>query len=282
MCNSSNALIPQAARVARIHAETSDVKTFHVTDASGKIPFAHLPGQCAMLGIPGVGEAIFSIASPPADAGYLAFSVKAVGKLTRHMHNLPPGAPLTLRGPYGTPFPVNGAMMGRDLLFIAGGIGIAPLRSAIKHVFANRSHYGAVDIVYGANSASDLVYANEVRSKWPSQPDTRIRLTVDKNESGWGGHVGFVPAYLSELGFAPEGGNGDRIALICGPPIMIKYSLEALAALGFKKSQAYTTLEMRMKCGVGTCGRCNIGHKYVCRDGPVFRCDELEELPDEY
>jgi NAD(P)H-flavin reductase len=271
-------MIPQPARITNIRTETPDVKTFRVVGENGEKPFAHLPGQCAMLGIPGVGEAMFSIASSPTNTGGFDFSIKAVGNLTNHLHNLPPDSPLTLRGPYGTPFPVADALKEKDLLFIAGGIGIAPLRSVIKYVFDNRSDYGSVDIVYGARSAADLVYLKEIQSEWTQEPDTRVYLTIDRPEDTWDGHIGFVPSYIKEL--TPDADN--KIALICGPPVMIKYSLEALLALGFLKNQIYTTLEMRMKCGVGKCGRCNIGHKYVCIDGPVFRCDELDELPEEY
>ncbi|MCL2501044.1 MAG: FAD/NAD(P)-binding protein [Defluviitaleaceae bacterium] len=270
--------VPQPARITRIHTETHDVKTFRVVNANGEKPFAHLPGQCAMLGVPGVGEAMFSIASSPTDNDGFDFSIKAVGKLTRYLHNLPPDSPLTIRGPFGKPFPVTDTLKGKDLIFIAGGIGIAPLRSVIRYVFAHRSDYGTADIVYGARSAADLVYLEEMQNEWPKQKNTRVHLTIDRPEEGWDGHVGFVPSYVKEL--VPDVKN--KIALICGPPVMIKYSIEALLALGFVKPQIYTTLEMKMKCGVGQCGRCNIGHKYVCTDGPVFRADELDELPEEY
>jgi len=219
------------------------------------------------------------------NAAYFDFSIKAVGQLTHHLHAMQPGDTLTIRGPFGRPFPVDGALRGRDLLFIAGGIGIAPLRSVIQYVLDNRDEYGRVDIVYGARSSADLVYLDEIQREWTTAPDTHIHLTIDRAQEDWDGHVGFVPAYIKELfdNAAPNPSNhGNRTALICGPPIMIKYSLEALLEMGFQKKQIYTTLEMRMKCGVGQCGRCNVGHKMVCIDGPVFRCDELEELPDEY
>jgi NAD(P)H-flavin reductase len=171
---------------------------------------------------------------------------------------------------------------GNDLLFVAGGIGIAPLRSAIRYVFNRRKDYGSVDIIYGARSAADRVYADEIRTDWQKRKDTRVHLTIDRPEDGWKGHVGYVPALIKEIGLAQKDSVRKRLAAVCGPPLMIKYSLEALADLGFARNQIYTTLEMRMKCGVGQCGRCNIGQKYVCADGPVFRCDELDELPEEY
>jgi len=264
--------VPSVGVITHIKTETPDVKTFRIATN-----FTHAPGQCAMIGIPSVGEAMFSISSSPTNAEYMEFSIKAVGKLTNHLHKLAPGSQVTIRGAYGKPFPVDDALRGKDLLFIAGGIGLAPLRSVIGYVFDKRENYGTVDILYGARSASDLVFKGEVTDEWQSQPNTNTYVTIDHPQDGWRGHVGFVPAYLQEIGFA-----NDKTALICGPPIMIKYTLAALITMGFKKEQVYTTLEMRMKCGIGKCGRCNIGSKYACKDGSVFRCDELDYLPEEY
>ena len=141
----------------------------------------------------------------------------------------------------------------------------------------HRSEYGTVDIVYGSRSADDLVQLAEIREVWMKSADVNVYLTIDREQEGWDGHVGFVPNYVKELSFRP-----DKTALVCGPPIMIKFVLEGLKKLGFSNEQVYTTLELRMKCGVGKCGRCNIGSKYVCKDGPVFRFDEIDELPNEY
>jgi len=277
MCNCSDLLIPLIGVITHIQTETPDTKTFRVVGQLDKKVFNHMPGQCAMLGIPGVGEAMFSISSSPTNTEYMEFSIKAVGKLTYYLHKLEPGSQLTIRGPYGNPFSVEDSLKSQDLLFIAGGIGLAPLRSVIRYVFDKRELYGKVDILYGARSASDLVFLDEIRKDWTSQHETDTYLTIDRAEEGWDGHVGFVPAYLSEIGF-----TSNKTALVCGPPIMIKYTLASLIEMGFKKEQVYTTLEMRMKCGIGKCGRCNIGSKYICKDGPVFRCDELDYLPDEY
>ena len=141
----------------------------------------------------------------------------------------------------------------------------------------NRVDYGTVDILYGSRSADDLVQLKEIQEVWSKAEGVNVYLTIDRPQEGWDGHVGFVPAYLKELEFAT-----DKTALICGPPIMIKFVLAALVEMGFSKEQVYTTLELRMKCGIGQCGRCNIGSKYVCKDGPVFRCDEIDEMPNEY
>jgi len=271
-----SALIPQPARIIAKRTETPDTQTFTVTGEKGK-PFGHLPGQCAMLSLPGVGEAMFSISSSPTQADGYEFSIKAVGKLTHALHALPVGATVLMRGAHGRPFPVEDELRGKDLLFVAGGIGIAPLRSVIKYVFDHRPHFGAVDIVYGARSAADLVFREEMQREWAAQPNTRVHLTIDRAEGGWGGNVGFVPVFLQDLQLR----RGDHRVLVCGPPVMITYTLDTLLARSFTKQQVYTTLEMRMKCGVGQCGRCNIGQKYICADGPVFRADELDALPKE-
>ena len=277
MCDCFDLLVPTVGVITHIQTETADTKTFRVVGANGKKALDHMPGQCAMLGIPGVGEAMFSISSSPTNTEYMEFSIKGVGKLTHYLHKLPVGSQLTIRGPYGKAFPVDDLLQAKDLLFIAGGIGLAPLHSVIKYVLDKRENYGSVDILYGARSADDLVFKEEVTAQWQKEPNTRTYVTIDRPQAGWDGHVGFVPAYLQEVGF-----SNDKTALICGPPIMIKYALAALIEMGFKKEQVYTTLEMRMKCGLGKCGRCNIGAKYICKDGPVFRCDELDYLPEEY
>lgn len=270
-------LIPLLGIVTDIKRQTPDVKTFRVEAPGGGVVFPHMPGQCAMLSVPGVGEAMFSITSSPTNTAYQEFSVKKCGRLTDWLHDMDVGQQLTVRGPYGNNFPVETELRGKDLLFIAGGIGLAPLRSVINYVRDNRANYGEVDIVYGARSAADLVYLDEIRNEWDGKNDVRMHLTIDRAEDGWNGNVAFVPTFLKELAFPPT-----KTGLVCGPPIMIKFVLAALMEMGFAKTQVYTTLELRMKCGVGKCGRCNIGSKYVCRDGPVFRCDQVDEMPDEY
>ena len=270
-------LLPQTAVVTDIRTDTPDVKTFRVVTPEGKIPFDHMPGQCAMLTIPGVGEAMFSITSSPTNTEYKEFSIKRCGMLTEALHAMEPGQEIGIRGPYGKPFPVDTEFKGKDLLFIAGGIGIAPLRSVINYVRAHREDYGHIDVLYGSRSADDLVDYQEMQPEWANEKDFSVYLTIDREQQGWEGHVGFVPSYLKEIGFKPT-----STAIICGPPIMIKFVLAGLVEMGFNKTQIYTTLELKMKCGVGKCGRCNIGSKYVCKDGPVFRFDEIDELPNEY
>lgn len=270
-------LIPVVGVVTDIRQDTPDVKTFRVNAPNGGKLFEHKPGQCAMLSIPGAGEGMFSITSSPTNSEFMEFSIKKCGCLTTWLHQMDVGQEIAVRGPYGNAFPVDTKFVGKDLLFIAGGIGLAPLRSVINYCRDNREKYGKIDIVYGSRSMDDLVDYQEIIDEWCKEDGIDVHLTIDREQEGWDGHVGFVPNYVKELGF-----DTNKTAIICGPPIMIKFTLQGLIELGFDKTQVYTTMELRMKCGIGKCGRCNIGDKYVCKDGPVFRCDELDELPDEY
>ena len=270
-------LIPLVAVVTDIREETPDVKTFRVVGTDGKKLFEHIPGQCAMLSMPGVSEAMISITSSPTNRDFMEFSVKRCGCLSNWLHSMEVGQQITVRGPYGNGFPVETEFRGKNLLFIAGGIGLAPLRSVINYVRDNRKNYGKVRIIYGARSVDDLVAYGEIEDEWKLTEGVEVNLTIDNPDREWGGHVGFIPNYVKELN--PDLG---MTVVMCGPPVMIKFTLAGLKELGFKDTQVYTTMELRMKCGVGKCGRCNIGDKYVCKDGPVFRFDELGELPAEY
>lgn len=274
---SNEALIPMIGVITDIRQDTPDVKTFRVNAIGGGKCFEHKPGQCAMLSIPGVGEAMFSITSSPTNKEYMEFSIKKCGCLTDWLHQMDLGQQITVRGPYGNSFPVEGELLGKNLLFIAGGIGLAPLRSVINYCRDNREKYGSIDIIYGSRSSKDLVDYKEIIDEWMKEDGVNVHLTIDNAEEEWKGHVGFVPSYVKELN-----PTTDKTVLLCGPPIMIKFTLGALKELGFSETQVYTTMELKMKCGIGKCGRCNIGSKYVCKDGPVFRFDQLSELPDEY
>ena len=230
-----------------------------------------------MLSVPGVSEAMISITSSPTVKEYMEFSVKKCGCLTTWLHATEPGQMITVRGPYGNGFPVDTDFKGKDLVFIAGGIGLAPLHSVINYCRANAKDYGKLQVIYGSRSKQDLVDYKEILDEWCKDPNMEVDLTIDNPQPDWDGHVGFIPNYVKEL-------NPDlrKTILMCGPPIMIKFTLAGLKELGFKENQVYTTMELRMKCGIGKCGRCNIGNKYVCKDGPVFRFDQLDELPNEY
>lgn len=270
-------LLPEVAVVESIREETPTIKTFRVVSPNGGKPIEHMPGQCAMISVPPVGEAIFSITSSPTEKDYLDFSIVKTGTVTNFLHDLEEGFEVGIRGPMGNHFPVE-EVKGKDLLFIGGGIGLAPLRSFINYCFDNRDDYGKIDILYGARTPDDMIQKKDIHDIWPKQPNTDVYLTVDKECEGWDGKVALAPHYCEELGFSPE----NKVAITCGPPIMIKFILEALQKMGFSPDQIVTTLELRMKCGVGKCGRCNIGDKYVCIDGPVFTYAQLLEMPPEY
>lgn len=281
MVYEANPLLPNTATIQKVIPETGDVKTFQVVldEEAVMAAWRHEPGQLAMVSVFGVGEAMFSISSAPTRRDYIEFSIKCMGKVTRALHEKEAGDQIGVRGPYGNFFPYE-KFKGKDLLFVGGGIGLAPLRSLIDFVFApeNRGDYGRVEILYGARSYDDLCFKYEVLDEWRNQPDTRVYTTIDRAEEHWTGHVGFVPAYLEEIAPSPK----NKYALICGPPIMIKFVMQALQKLGFKDEQVYSTLELRMKCGIGKCGRCNIGSKFVCLDGPVFSMAEIGRLPPEF
>jgi len=276
-----NPLLPYIATITKVIDETPDVKTFQMVFDDPEVfnVFKQKPGQVAQISIFGVGEATISITSSPTRTGLLEFSIKKVGRLTSVIHQMEPGMKVGIRGPYGNNFPYE-MMKGKDLLFIGGGIGLAPLRSLIDFVLApeNRQDYGKVEILYGARSAADLCFKYDLFDNWPKMPDTQVYVTIDRPEEGWDGHVGFVPAYLEEINPNPA----NKVTITCGPPIMIKFVLQALEKMGYSEDQVVTTLELKMKCGIGKCGRCNIGSKFVCVDGPVFTLRELKKLPPEF
>ncbi|MCL2008816.1 MAG: FAD/NAD(P)-binding protein [Treponema sp.] len=267
-----NPMLPQVCNVIKITKETPDVKTFRVQTVEKKRPFTSKPGQLGMLSLLGVGEAMFSVTAMGED--WIEFALKKTGLLTDALHDIAEGQQVGLRGPYGNTFPSG---KGKNMLFIGGGIGLAPLRSLIRDVFENRGDYKHIDILYGARSYDDLVFKDDIFNVWPKMPDTKLHITVDRGSDEWKGNVGFVPPYLEECAFSPK----DCMVVLCGPPIMINMCMKSLEKMGFTDEQVITTLEMRMQCGVGKCGRCNIGSKLVCVDGPVFSKAELADMPQE-
>jgi sulfhydrogenase subunit gamma (sulfur reductase) len=270
---------PYAARLQELRVETRDVKTLRLVFQDAKIAegFSFRPGQFVELSVAGEGEATFCLASSPKERGYVECSVKRVGLVTEAIHRLDPNALVGLRGPYGNSFPLE-QMEGRDLVFVAGGIGLAALRSLIKVVLAEPQKYGSILILYGARSVADLVYREELE-QWGSRKDLKTVLTVDPGgeSADWKGEVGFVPAVLERL----NPGRKNTTVITCGPPIMIRYVLAALDKMGFDPEAVITTLEMKMKCGLGHCGRCNVGPLYVCKDGPVFTYAQIREFVEQ-
>lgn len=269
--------IPYVGVIKEMFDETPDVKSFRVVGLDGKKLFEHKPGQCAMLIVPGVGESMISITSSPTVQEYQQFSIKKCGCVTSWLHAAKPGTQICVRGPIGNGFPVDTTFKGKDILVVAGGIGLAPVHSVVNYMLAHREDYGRIQVIYGGRSKEDLVFFKELSEDWSKRPNVEVNLTIDRAQEGWDGHVGFVPPYVTEMN--PDLG---MYVIMCGPPILIHLTLDGLKKLGFKDTQVFTTMEMRMKCGIGKCGRCNIGNKFVCKDGPVFSFDQLGELPPEY
>jgi len=278
MSQAGSPYLPQIARIEAVVQETWDTRTFRAVfaDEAVRERFTYRSGQFQEVSVFGVGEATFCLTSSPTRAGSIEFSVKRVGAVTGALHEMGEGDAVGVRGPYGNWFPVE-AMGGKDLVFVGGGIGMAPLRSLLTYCLDRRDEFGHIDIFYGARTPGDLCYTREFEA-WRAAPDTSLYLTVDRGDEAWTGKVGVVPAYLREV--APSSRNA--VAVTCGPPVMIKFTLPELATLGFSDEQILTTLEMKMKCGVGKCGRCNIGKTYVCLDGPVFSYAQLRRLPPEF
>lgn len=272
-----NPFLPILATVREVIEETPNIKTLRISldDPEVREAFDFKPGQVAQLSVFGVGEATFVINSPPSERDYLQFTVMKVGEVTTKLHELRTGDKVGVRGPLGNWFPYE-EMKGKDVLLIAGGIGMAPLRTLLLFILENRADYGRVTLLYGCRTPQDMCFKGDI-PHWRSQRDVEVILTVDRRAPGWTEMVGLVPEVLKEIAPSPKG----TVAVTCGPPVMIKYTLEALKELGFGDEQIVTTLERRMKCGVGLCGRCNIGSRYVCKDGPVFTLAQLKALPAE-
>ncbi len=278
MVEGKNIYQPHLMEIIKIIPETGDTKTFHIQfmDKSVEEKFRYLAGQFGEYSVFGEGEATFCLSSSPTRRGHLEFSVKKVGRVTQALHQLNEGDIIGFRGPYGNFFPLE-KFKGKNLLFIGGGIGLAPLRSLINNVVDTRSDYGEITILYGARTPQDLCFKYDLEA-WSKDPSLQMVTTVDVGDKEWKGKVGLVPIVLEEIKPSPK----NAMAITCGPPIMIRYTLRALDKLGFAPAQVWTTLEMKMKCGLGKCGRCNIGPLYVCKDGPVFTYEELQKLPPEY
>ena len=273
-------LQPLPMRIEKVTAETPDVRTLRLAfadEAQGKA-FAFRAGQFGEYSVFGEGECTFCIASPPTRRGYIECTFRQAGRVTRALADLETGETIGFRGPFGNVFPIDD-WRGKSLLFIAGGIALPPMRSVIWNVLDLRDRYRDITIVYGARTVADLVYKDELAG-WGKRPDVRLVTTVDPGGEtpDWTGETGFVPAVLDKL--APS--SRDAVAVVCGPPVMIKFTLPVLARLGFAPENVFTTLENRMKCGVGKCGRCNTGKYYVCKDGPVFTFAQLKGMPQEY
>jgi len=273
-------LVPMICTVEKIIQETPDVRTYRLkfNDESLTDKFDWLPGQFVEFSLLGSGECTFCIASSSTRKGTFDCSIKRAGIVTADIHrDLEIGDDVGIRGPYGNWFPLED-LKGRNLLFVGGGIGLAPLRSLIQYPIDQRSDNADFTILYGARTSADICYKEEIEA-WKNNKSLKVVLTIDKPEDTWKENIGVVPKILEEV-VKPVIENTKVIT--CGPPIMIKYTLMSLDKLGFNPKDVITTLEMKMQCGLGKCGRCNIGSTYVCKDGPVFTYEELSKLPNEF
>jgi len=273
-------LVPSLCTIEKIIQETADIRTYRLKfkDENLMSKFQWLPGQFVEFSLLGYGECTFCISSSVTRKGTFDCSIKRAGTVTSDIHSrLDEGDEVGIRVPFGNNFPLE-ELKGKNLLFVGGGIGLAPLRSLIQYCIDNRADYKDFTILYGARSSDDLCYKEETK-EWQNNPSLKVILTIDRAEDTWHDNVGVVPKILEEV-VKPTIENTKVIT--CGPPIMIKYTLQSLDRLGFDPKNVITTLEMRMQCGLGKCGRCNIGSTYVCKDGPVFTYEQLKTMPDEY
>lgn len=277
---SDNIYKPYLMEIENIIEETPDVRTFRLKfkNAGEAEQFSFKAGQFGEYSVMGEGESTFCVASSPTRKGYIECTFRKAGRVTNALANLEIGDTVGFRGPYGNTFPVE-QWEGKNLLYIAGGIALPPMRCVIWNTIDLREKYKDITIVYGARTVSDLVYKHELK-EWKERSDIKLILTVDPGGQtpDWSGEVGFVPAVLEKV--APSSEN--TVAILCGPPVMIKFTLPVLKKLGFQDKNIYTTLENRMKCGFGKCGRCNVGRVFVCKDGPVFTYEQILTMPEEY
>ncbi|MCS5695808.1 FAD/NAD(P)-binding protein [Desulfofundulus thermocisternus] len=277
-----NPYLPLPMRLVKNFIETEDnlIHTFTLEflREEDEKSFQYLPGQFAEVSVFGTGEAPFGIASSPTEPGHLKFSVAKVGVVTTTLHQLPEGTILGVRGPLGNNYPLE-EFKGKNLVVIGGGFAFTTLRSLITYILhpEHRGDYGDLTVIYGARNPGLLLYKEEL-AEWEKRSDINLVCTIDRPVEGWNGRVGFVPTVTKEV--APSANNA--YAVICGPPVMIKFTMPVLEELGFPPERIIMSLENRMKCGIGMCGRCNVGNKYVCKDGPVFTRAQLNQLPNEY
>lgn len=272
----SDPMLPQAARVMDVEKETHDTFTLSLEWNHGNGEPAFAPGQFSMLYVFGVGELPISISGDPEAPGRLVYTVRSVGQATHALVTRKPGDVIGVRGPFGTSWPMTEAR-GKDVLVVAGGIGLAPLRPAIYHILRHRGDYRRLIVLYGARTPRDMLYRKQLAA-WSYLPDTQILTTVDYGGLGWRGYVGVVTTLFKYVRLQPE----RTVALVCGPEIMMRYVIYELQNRGVQDSDTYLSMERNMKCAVGFCGHCQLGPYFVCKDGPVFSLTQMREWIGKY
>ena len=277
-----NPYIPMLTKVKSIISENEvrDIKTFELEFQKEEEykAFDYIPGQFAEISIIGKGECPIGIASSPTEEGTIKFTIKKMGTVTSSFHNCEIGDTIGVRGPLGNGWPMED-LKGKNIVIIGGGFAFSTLRSLVLYVLDDkyRKYYGDLTVIYGNRDSGEVLY-RDVLEEWEKRDDINVVLTIDREEEGWTRKVGFVAAIVKEVAPSPD----NAVAIICGPPIMIRTAVDELVKIGWKDEQILNSLEMRMKCGIGKCGRCNIGEKFVCIDGPVFSLAELKKMPNEY
>jgi sulfhydrogenase subunit gamma (sulfur reductase) len=265
---------PHLSKIARIEQETPDTQTYFLTADGIDWRRAYSPGQFVELSVFGVGEAPFCLAQSPTRSEFIEVTIRRTGAVTNRLHTYRTGDVVGLRGPFGNSFPFERAR-GKHLLFVGGGIGLPPLRSLINYVLDHRTDYRDVTVLYGARTPADRVYKNEL-AEWSRSSALTLVETVDRSDDTWTGHVGVVTKLLK--GMTVD--SAATVAFTCGPPVMLSFVMAEFLALGLPPSNIVTTLERYMKCGVGKCGHCCVGHHYICVDGPVYNFDQIKRLPE--
>jgi sulfite reductase subunit B len=265
--------LPSLAEIVRTEQLTKMEKLFEIKLQNGQ-ELGHQPGQFVEVSLFGIGEAPISVSSSPTKKGSFELAVRAVGNVTKTLHTLNRGATLGIRGPFGKGFPIE-EMKGKDILFVAGGIGLVPLRSLINYVLDNRSHFGRVFVLFGAKTPAEQLFLDEL-AKWRQSKDMEYWETVDRSDGQWKGNVGVITTLFPKITVDPQ----KTIAVIVGPPIMYRFAILEAQVKGIPDDQIIVSLERRMKCGVGKCGHCQINHIYVCQEGPVFNYAKIKDLKE--
>lgn len=268
----ADAMVPVAYRIEKTLRETHDTFTMDLVPANGAGIAQFAPGQFNMLYVFGVGEVPISISSDASDFPAMRHTVRRVGAVTQAMGAMKPGGQIGVRGPFGSHWPVA-EETGRDYLIVTGGIGLAPLRPALYHLMNHREKYGRIVLLYGARTPKDILYGSELK-RWRGKFDLDIEVTVDRGAKGWRGNVGVVPALIRRATFDPA----NTVALVCGPEVMMRFTMMELQKRGVSPQQMYLTMERNMKCAVGFCGHCQYGPAFMCKDGPVFRFDRVQTI----
>lgn len=274
----TNPMLPYLGKLIEVRDLAAEIKLLRVEllDGGAEAFKSWLPGQFAFVSAFGMGEAPFGIANMPGDSSLIDFAVARIGSVTTALHELGEGDFVGVRGPMGNCFPME-KFKGKNLVVLGGGIGGAPLRPVIQTVINQRADYGSLTILWAARNQSLLVFTDEYND-WQAAPDTRLHLTVDQADSAWDHNVGLITELLKKVNPSPK----NTISVTCGPPVMIHFVTKMLDEMGFPPQDSYVTLEARMHCGLGKCGRCNLGDKFVCVDGPVFNMLEVGNMLETY